>query len=154
MWLSIVAFIGFALWYIVDLPVKNLPELRIPYYINLPHWLNNIFVFTAALGLVAFIISRIRKNTSALLQIEAVSVTITSQPRVIKINFKQLERIAFIEKSLAFSPYRIEFIYKNSHFVRIKISSEEELEQIISALLKVLPSEVEVSYTKFESSEK
>lgn len=154
LWLCVVAFIGFALWYIVDLPVQDLPLMRIPYYLNLPDWLNKFFVFSVVIGAIGVFLFTLRKNTPAKLTIGIESVTIESKQRIITIKFKQLERIAFIERSLTLSPYRIEFIHKNSHFVRIKISSEHEFEEIVAALLKVIPTKLEVSYTKFESSER
>lgn len=154
MWLGVVVFIGFTLWYIVNLPVKDLPLIRIPYYLNLPDWLNNFFAFTVVIGAIGVFLFTLRKNTPAKLAIETESVTIESKIRLITIKFKQLERIAFIERSLTLSPYRIEFIYRNSHFVRVKISSEHEFEEIVASILKVIPTELEVGYTKIESSEK
>lgn len=154
--MAIIAVIGFAIWYIVDLPVRYAPtELSIPYYIDvLPNWLINIFTGTLFLALVSYILFDVRKNKRGTLIIEEDKIIIKSKNRCDQIKLTELLRISVIVLPFSIQRYRLEFIYPDFSFKRIKLKNKEQFNKVLNSIVKVAPEDFEIIESSFESMEK
>lgn len=151
--LFFVAFVGGCLWYVIDLPVKDVPDLRPAYYINLPTWLLYIFGESLIIGIVALLFYDVRKNSHGLLKFDNDSVNIESKGKFLKIKLKELKRIVVVVKELALKPYRIEFMYSNRKFVRVIVPTEIEFEEILEKIASIAPEQLDSDIRRFESIE-
>lgn len=154
--IGMVAIVGFIIWYIVDLPAKYLPrELSIPYYLDfLPRWL--LYVFGASIGLavLSYILSDIRKNKKGIIKIDTNSIIIESGKRCDMIHISDLKRITFIVLPFGSQPYRVEFIYPDFSFKRIKLKNKDQFDKILDNIHEIKPDDFEVSVSAFESLQK
>ena len=141
------ALIGYGFLYLMDLPVKDQPELTIPYYFWLPQWLSDTISRTALLSTLTLILGltllAIRKNTPGKMKILTDRVEIRSKRSLTMLKYADLKRISFI-KSSSINPYRILFLCKNSESVRIRVPSEFEMEEVLDLFIITVPKGLEL----------
>ncbi len=154
--IGILAVIGFAIWYVVDLPAKYVPrELSIPYYLDfLPRWLLNIFGGTLFLAVIAYLLFDVRKNKKGTLKIENDTMVIESKERCDVLRFTELLRITFVILPFSFRPYRLEFIYPDFSFKRIRLKNKEQFDDIMNNIHEIAPDDFEITGSAFESMQK
>ena len=154
-YIILIALAIFCIWYLVDLPVKRAPaEISFLYYLEfLPSWLLDIFGAGIGLGIVAFILNDIRRNTKGTLKIFKNHVIIESKKRCDIVRFDELKRITFIDKHFSISPYRVEFIYPDFSVKRLKIS-KTQYRDIQNKLIEVTPVDFEIDHNIFETTQK
>lgn len=152
--LFFLAFIGFVLLYVIDLPVRHsATDIQIGYYMNLPGWVSKIAGLTAITGLASFVFHSIKSNVRAILKITQHKAELNSKAGNLFIELDKLKRIVFIRKPYTFKPYRLEFVYPDQKVVRIKISSEEDFFEIANELYQATPDHVEMDKTLIESGD-
>ncbi len=141
------ALIGYGFLYLIDLPVKDQPELTIPYFFWLPQWLSDTVSRTALQTTLAFFLGlallAIRKNAPGKMKILADRVEIKSNQSLTTLKYADLKRISFI-KSSSINPYRILFLYKNSDSFRIRVPSELEMEEVLELFITTVPRGLEL----------
>lgn len=152
--LAFVAFIGFVLLYVIDLPVRHsATDIQVGYYMNLPGWVSKIAGGTAILGLASFVFYSIKSNVRTSLKITQHKAELNSKAGNMFIELDKLKRIVFIRKPYNLKPYRIEFVHPDQKVVRIKISSEEEFFEIANELYQATPDHVEMDKTVMETED-
>lgn len=145
--------VGFAIWYVVDLPVKYQYEISIAYYSNLPTWINHIFSWTIITGLVSLVLFTLRSNSNGILSLRPDHVEIKTKRELHVIKFSMLQRIAIVEKTFSFRPHRLEFIFPNKKCIRVVFSSEQAIEEVIMRLHQISPDKLDKEVMQFESHE-
>jgi len=149
--IGLLAFVGFAIWWLVTLPVNDTDaNITIAYYINLPRWLWDIFEGTIILTIVSFLLYDVRKNSNGYLQIEKDSILIKLKKTHLPIKLSELKRISFVVKTLTLSPYRIEFIYPNRKLIRIKMLSGADFDELFKIISNLSPKELEIDINSIE----
>lgn len=152
--LFFLAFIGFVLLYVIDLPVRHsAADIQIGYYMNLPGWVSKIAGLTAITGLASFLFHSIKSNVRAILKITQHKAEFNSKAGNLFIELDKLKRIVFIKKPYSLKPYRIEFIYSTKKVIRIKISSEEDFYEIANQLYVATPEHVGMDKTLIETED-
>jgi|GEM_PF-4512000 len=154
--LGLIAFVGFYLWYLIDIPVRNAPgEISIMYYMEfLPRWVLHFFGLTTIIGVIAYLLFDIRMNLRGLLKLDLNSIVIESKREVRIIDFNELKRITVIALPFSLSRYRIEFIYHDLSFVRLKLRNKKDFDCILDNLYDIAPEEFEIHGSAFESIHK
>ena len=152
-YLFIIALVGFAFSYIINLPVQKAPsEIAFLYYFEiLPRWILYIFTGTLIAFLLSLLTFDIRRNTSGVLRFYTDSISISTRKKSELIIFDQLKKITFIVHPMRIRPYRVEFIYQNDKFKRIIIKNESEFLQIIKNIAELKPENLEIDFGPFES---
>ena len=151
--LSSIAFLGFCLWYLTDLPVRYNLDLSTAYYVNLPKWLLKIFAATMIMTVVAALLFSIRRNSDATLKIENDFVILEGKKKVFKVKLSELKKVVFVVKPATMNPYRIEFVYRNLKLVRVKLLSETDFDEIIKAIYEIAPKGLLIDTSPFETIE-
>lgn len=158
-YLFAVSMVGFAIWYVIDLPVRYAPgEISILYYFGiLPKWLLDVFAVSIFLAIAAFAILDIRGNVDAVLHVLHDAVLIERMNKMERIAFKDLKRISLVAKMkplLPFTknlPYRVEFASHGNRLRRVVLFNKADFYRLLENLHAVIPEELEINATSFES---
>ncbi len=151
--LAIIAFFGFAIWYLIDLPVRYLPrELSIPYYLDiLPRWLLNFFSGSLILAFVSYLLFDARKNKKGTLKFDDDMIVLESKERCDIIKFQDLKRMTFVALPFAIHRYRLEFIYPDITFKRIKFKNKKQFHEVMDDIYLIAPKDFEIIGSTFET---
>lgn len=140
--ISFSALPGIILGNIIDLPVKYIYYLSIPYYDAISISLLNIIVISFCLMILSAMIFRIRRTKSAILSLSNDSISLKIRDNELIINPNELKRISLITKSFSFNPFRFEFIYKNKRIIRIGFKSKDDFLIAIELINEIAPHKI------------
>ncbi|HWB64335.1 MAG TPA: hypothetical protein VG603_12545 [Chitinophagales bacterium] len=103
---------------------------------------------------MSILLLSIRKNEKGTLTLLSDRVIMETLHKKYEVTFSQLRRVNFIRKALlSYKPYRIEFIYLDLKFLRLRLNSQTDFYSIFEQMKELLPENVELAIYSIETME-